>query len=103
MFKKHITAWCAGVFLLPGLQACSSVIDTIEKEKDELVLGDIYNEGILTVNEDKCVGCGRCARVAPKNFAMDGIIRKAVVISPKISDMTKQAIDICPVSAISKT
>jgi ferredoxin len=100
MFKKYII-WFTGIFLLPGLQACSSAIDTKDDTTDEIVVGEAYGEETLTVNKHKCVGCGRCARVAPKNFAMDSETRKAVVVSPEISDMTKRAIEICPVVAIS--
>lgn len=53
----------------------------------------------VSVDKEKCIGCGSCVAVCEGNFEMkDG---KAVAIKP-ISDLpcNKEAADICPVSAI---
>ena len=57
---------------------------------------------MVKVNEDVCIGCGACASVCPDVFEMsdDG---KAQVKSgaDEKADCVKQAIDDCPVDAIS--
>ena len=55
----------------------------------------------ITIDKDKCIGCGTCVAIAAKSFKLmdDG---KAEVINPP-SDNEKtiqEAIDSCPVSAI---
>lgn len=57
------------------------------------------SETKLAIDSHRCIGCGKCARVAPENFKMSG--RKAVIVSEKESGATTQAIKICPVDAIS--
>ena len=53
---------------------------------------------MVSVNKEKCIGCGACTSVCD-NFEMkDG---KAVVKDPKSKDKcNKEAADICPVKAI---
>jgi len=49
---------------------------------------------------DECIGCGLCASTCPEVFEMkDG---KAVVKASKDSDCLDEAIENCPVNAISK-
>lgn len=52
--------------------------------------------------DDKCIGCGKCARFDKEHFAMDYNSRKAIVISNKNLETTnlKNAISVCPVDAI---
>ncbi|MFK7780585.1 MAG: ferredoxin [Candidatus Gracilibacteria bacterium] len=64
----------------------------------------IKNTGInkkLTINE-KCIGCGRCARIAPNNFVMNFKIFKAEVISQKNIDSKEiqYSVDTCPTDSI---
>ena len=56
----------------------------------------------IRVDKVKCIGCGSCVAVCDESFEMRG--GKAVVKHPKINeeDLTceKEAVDVCPVSAI---
>ena len=55
---------------------------------------------MASINKEKCIGCGLCASVCPEVFEMhEG---KAKVKAQKDSDCTKEAIDSCPIDAISK-
>lgn len=55
---------------------------------------------MLKINQDTCIGCGLCAGSYPDTFVMnsDG---KAEVENPQEDDDNIQAIDDCPVGAIS--
>lgn len=57
----------------------------------------------IKIDQDKCIGCGLCATVAPETFEMDYVERKAKVIKQpkKINENIRTAVDNCPVSAIS--
>ena len=55
---------------------------------------------MVKVDQAKCIGCGQCASVCPQVFKMkDG---KAIVKEDKDAPCKKEAIDTCPVSAISE-
>ncbi len=52
----------------------------------------------VSVDKEKCIGCGACAAICPDGFEMkDG---KAYVKSQK-AKCTKEGADSCPVNAIS--
>ena len=53
---------------------------------------------VIKVN-NKCIGCGTCSSVCPEVFEMKG--SKAVVKAQKKLPCVKEAIDSCPVDAIS--
>lgn len=59
--------------------------------------------GIIKIDKDKCIGCGLCASIAPKNFKMNSDF-KSEVISQEIDKeaIIVEAIDSCPVQAISR-
>lgn len=55
----------------------------------------------LTIDE-KCIWCGKCAMIAPNNFAMDYDTLKAVVISQKnmLSQEVSTSAQVCPTGSI---
>lgn len=55
---------------------------------------------MVKVDENKCIGCGTCASVCPEVFEMKD--NKAHVKAQKDDDCVKEAIESCPVDAISK-
>ncbi len=54
------------------------------------------------VDKNICIGCGTCSAIASKSFKMDED-GKAVALDPAGDDTTtiQQAVDSCPVRAIS--
>ncbi|MBU2562469.1 MAG: ferredoxin [Nanoarchaeota archaeon] len=56
---------------------------------------------MVKVDKTKCIGCGSCEAVCSEIFKIKDD-EKAHVISSKNSKCLKEAIDICPVDAISK-
>lgn len=55
---------------------------------------------MIKINKEKCIGCGLCASICDEVFEMKG--DKAVVKKQKNIPCVKEAIDSCPVSAISQ-
>ncbi len=55
----------------------------------------------LSVDKEKCLGCGSCAAIAPNTFKI-GDDNKAEVINPAgdSPETIKQAAESCPVEAI---
>jgi ferredoxin len=53
------------------------------------------------VNKEKCVGCGLCTNICSEVFALDKD-GKAFVKAQKDLPCVKEAIESCPVEAISK-
>lgn len=53
---------------------------------------------MVSVNKEKCIGCGACAATCPEGFEM-GDDGKAKVKNPK-AKCVKEAADGCPVDAI---
>ncbi len=52
------------------------------------------------INKEKCIGCGACASICPKVFEMkEG---KAQIKSQETPSCVDEAINACPVQAISK-
>lgn len=63
-------------------------------------MGLCYNHPMsITVDPKKCIGCGTCVALAPKNFKMNQQ-NLAQVINQTITEDTKSAKDSCPVDAI---
>jgi len=54
----------------------------------------------IKVNKESCIGCGSCVAICPSNFEL-GADGKAEVRSQDDSTCVKEAIDACPVQAIS--
>lgn len=73
-------------------------------KKEDIPMDDITNKEnfILNVDENFCIGCGLCTKVASENFVMNN---KKAKVSNKIlkteeSDKVRLAIDKCPAKAI---
>lgn len=80
-----------------------SVTEKSEKDSSQEVTSETKAEQKLTLDTHRCVGCGKCARIAPSNFKMEG--RKASVISQEKteSEDVQKAIKSCPVDIIKLT
>ncbi len=62
--------------------------------------------GKVIVDKDKCIGCGTCVALCPEAFelAEDGKAKvKESADAKKLEKGIKEAIDACPVQAISFT
>ena len=57
----------------------------------------------IILDQNKCIGCNTCPLIDPETFEMDTTIYKAKVKKQpeKITDSVQNAIDSCPVQAIS--
>ena len=55
---------------------------------------------MVKVDDKKCIGCGLCVSLCPDVFEIDAN-GKAKAISQKNSSCAKEAVDSCPVEAIS--
>lgn len=56
---------------------------------------------MVKIDKEKCIGCGACVSICGAIFEMDDDM-KARVKSQKNCPCVKEAIDSCPVEAISK-
>ena len=56
---------------------------------------------VIKVDKEKCIGCGLCTSICKEVFAM-GKDGKAMVKAQKKIPCVKEAMDNCPVSAISE-
>lgn len=53
---------------------------------------------MVSVDKNKCIGCGTCASICSEVFKMEN--GKSKVISDKDAPCVKEAIESCPVDAI---
>jgi ferredoxin len=53
----------------------------------------------INIDQDKCIGCGRCTEICPDVFSLD-VNRKAKVDSEENIKCAKKASDECPMEAI---
>ena len=56
----------------------------------------------IKVDKEKCIGCGLCASICETVFEIDDDEMKARVKAQKNLPCVKEAIESCPVEAISK-
>ena len=56
---------------------------------------------MIKIDEEMCIGCGTCQAICPEVFEMDND-GKAKIISQTESPCIKEALESCPVNAISK-
>lgn len=56
---------------------------------------------MITIDREKCIGCGACSIIAEKTFRMDDAGKATVINPPEDDEETiKNAADGCPVAAI---
>lgn len=56
---------------------------------------------VLKVNAETCIGCGACESIAPEYFEIiDGLSEVKKPYDEKDADLINEAIDSCPVQAI---
>lgn len=55
---------------------------------------------MISVNQDTCIGCGSCVALCPKTFEL-GDDGKSIVVNQDDVVCAKNAVDSCPVQAIS--
>ena len=53
----------------------------------------------VKVDSERCIRCGACVACAPDNFDY-GDDGESVVKSEEVTEEVRQAVDMCPVSAI---
>ena len=56
---------------------------------------------MIKVNKEKCIGCGLCQSICPEVFEINDEA-KSKVINQKESSCIKEAIESCPVVAITQ-
>ena len=52
----------------------------------------------VKLDKDKCIGCGACNQIAPKNLGWEGMT--AIVIDENVTNEAKDAANSCPTGAI---
>ena len=55
----------------------------------------------IIVDEDMCIGCGSCESIAPEYFLVDGKSKVKKEYQESDKDLINEAINACPVNAIS--
>lgn len=111
MRKRTLVSGLLSLFSVGFLTGCgnnnavsvSDAANNTDSADNEDELSIIKNDR-LAVNEDKCVGCGKCARIAPDNFEMNEGTDKAQVKSNEINNQSliDKAVSSCHPQAISQ-
>ncbi len=57
---------------------------------------------MIKIDQTKCIGCGLCATLCPENFQLSSDTFKAEIIKEEPSACLSEAIENCPVQAISR-
>lgn len=108
--KRGLAGFFMGCVSIGVLSGCGSkAMDTQERITDTTITSsdnamEIVKNDALAVDQKKCIGCGKCARVASANFAMDQDIHKAKVISQEVTSqaVVSRAVEMCPAKAITQ-
>jgi ferredoxin len=107
--KKKVIMAILGCASMGSLVGCGggeditqNTVNTSDDQDSDSAVEIVKNEK-LAVDPQKCIGCGKCTRIAPDNFAMT-TGRKAEVISQEIASLAKvdRASQVCPTSAITQ-
>lgn len=94
----------AGVFSGCAKKELSKTENSVEKGGSSSGEISIIKNENLNIDENKCIGCGKCARIASDNFEMNIENRKARVKSTEIANQNsiERAIAACYPKAISQ-
>jgi ferredoxin len=108
MRNKNILVGLVSLFSVSFLTGCgndsvsdsSTSVNNIDNQTDEI---NIIKNDKLAVDQNKCVGCGKCARIASANFEMTQS-HKAQVKSTEITNqkLIDNAVAVCPTKAITQ-
>lgn len=94
---------CAAANLVNGIQGCvygclgfGDCVKACNYDAIEIV------NGLATINYDKCIGCGACARVCPRNIISMTPFKKKnmLVITCSNKDFGKEVKEVCEVGCI---
>ena len=55
---------------------------------------------VVSLDGDKCIGCGVCMQIAPDVFSLDETLGIAKVFRSEGGPTVEQALESCPVSCI---
>lgn len=108
---KKILCGFLGLISMGLLSGCSdnsffTKNSTSTNNSDNTQTGEIniIKNDKLAVDQSKCVGCGKCVRIAPANLEMNSTTHKAQVKSNEISNQANvdRAVSACHVNAISQ-
>lgn len=106
--KKGLFAFFLGYVAVQALSGCADTTineqkttQSVSSQTDDTVVEIIKNDN-LAIDAQKCIGCGKCARTASKNFVMNSESRKAEVVSHEITSQAAidRAVSSCPTKAI---
>lgn len=89
-----------------AITGCATTVEENAQKNSENVPDSnmiMQKNALLSIDLQKCIGCGKCARIASAHFAMDEQTKKAMVIKQEshINDSVEKAIRTCPTRAIS--
>ncbi len=65
---------------------------------DKNIITSVYQK--LSIIGNRCIGCGKCVRIDPSHFEMNGNISSVISSQNLGSSSLKLAINNCPVQAI---
>ena len=54
----------------------------------------------ITIDKEKCIGCGSCVAVCDESFEMNNDNKARLKEKGEDAQCVKEAVDICPVQAI---
>ena len=94
---------CAAANLVCGVQACTYGCLGFGDCVQACAFDAIHvKNGLATVDYDRCVGCGACARVCPRNIItmVPFKAERMLVISCSNRDMGKEVREVCEVGCI---
>ena len=55
----------------------------------------------VNINQELCIGCGACSALCPNSFKLNEDHGKAEIISQEDAECAQNAVNSCPVQAIS--